>query len=72
MPWSTDCSAIEPGPPADFLSWGQVAMFVGPWQPRRRTCDIGAAGVASVSSEVVTLPVSIPRSCASSRIVFTS
>ena len=47
-------------------------MFCGPWHARSTMCAIGEAGVASVSSEVVTFPVRRPSSWASSRIVVRS
>ena len=64
--------AIEPGPPALFLSCGQAAMSAGPWHVRLATCAARTAGVASVNSAVVTSPVRMPRSWAISRIVFRS
>src|SRR5215510_412511 len=47
-------------------------MSDGPWQERLATWEARTAGVASVSSAVVTSPVRYPRSWASSRIVFRS
>jgi hypothetical protein len=44
-------------------------MSAGPWQPRSVTCASSTAGVASVSSAVVTFPVLKPACCAFSRIV---
>ena len=67
--WSTSCSAIEPGPPADFLYCGHAAMSAGPWQPRALTCEASTAGVASVISAVETLPVAQPFFAACSKIV---
>ena len=54
------CSAIEPGPPFCLASLGHAAMSVGPWQPRAVTCANSTAGVASVISAVLTLPVPRP------------
>ena len=34
--------------------------YVGPWQPRSAACESWAAGVASVTSAVETLPVRMP------------
>ena len=68
--WSTICSAIEPRPPAAFVSVGQAAMLAGPWQPRRDMCEASTAGVASVISAVETSPTRMPRFWAISSIVF--
>ena len=67
--WSTSCSAIEPSPPAAFVSVAQLAMSPGPWQPRSEMCDASTAGVASVISAVETSPTFLPACCASSRTV---
>ena len=67
--WSTSCSAIEPRPPAPFVSVGQACHVVGPWQPRWEMCEASTAGVASVISAVETLPTFLPSSWAISRIV---
>lgn len=55
--WFTLCSAIEPGPPLAMVSVGHLAMSAGPWQERSVACEARTAGVASVSSAVVTEPV---------------
>ncbi|CAM5711626.1 hypothetical protein SCALM49S_00302 [Streptomyces californicus] len=70
--WATVCSAMEPGPPAARVSVGHRSMSAGPWQLRSVTCEVRAAGVASVSSALVTLPVASPPCRASSRIVGTA
>ncbi|GAA2927149.1 hypothetical protein GCM10020221_23880 [Streptomyces thioluteus] len=44
-------------------------MSAGPWQLRSVACEARTAGVASVSSAVVTLPVASPLRWASSRMV---
>ena len=67
--WSTCCSAIEPRPPAAFVSFEQAVMSAGPWHPRSEMCDVSTAGVASVISAVETSPTFRPRFCASSRTV---
>ena len=61
---------IEPSPPAALVSVGHVvrASF-GPWQPRSEMCESSTAGVASVSSAVVTLPVFLPALRATSSTV---
>src|SRR5262249_17893285 len=63
------CSAIEPGPPFSFWDGAHGPMLAGPWQPRSLMCAFSTAGVASVISAVLTLPVLRPELCASSRIV---
>ena len=40
-------------PAGRLRSCGQVVMSSRPWQPRRRTCELSTAGVASVISAVV-------------------
>ena len=53
-----------------MASVGQsVRVSAGPWQARCEMCDDGAAGVASVSSEVVTLPTALPRDFMISKVV---
>ena len=44
-------------------------VSAGPWQARREMCDDGAAGVASLSSDVVTLPIALPRAFMISNVV---
>ena len=68
--WSTICSAIEPRPPAAFVSVLQSsAVSSGPWQPRSDMWEARTAGVASVISAVETLPVFLPAFWASSSTV---
>ena len=67
--WSTSCSAIDPSPPAAFVSSAQAPMSPGPWQPRSEMCEASTAGVASVISAVETSPTFLPACWASSRIV---
>ena len=42
---------------------------LGPWHARSEMCAEGAAGVASVSSAVVTLPTALPRAFMISNVV---
>ncbi len=58
---STSCSAIEPSPPTSLVSLAHAVMSAGPWQPRSEMCAPCTAGVASVSSAVVTSPTFWPR-----------
>ena len=68
--WSTCCSTIDPSPPTAFVSVGhRLRASAGPWHPRREMCEEGAAGVASLSSAVVTLPTALPRSFMISNVV---
>ena len=60
---------------SDFLSCVHsefISGSVGPWQSLLEICDARTAGVASVSSAVVTIPVPNPFSRASSKIVLRS
>ena len=68
--WSTICSAIEPRPPAAFVSSAHVVrVSAGPWQARLEMCEAMTAGVASVISAVETSPVVMPAFRACSRTV---
>src|SRR6185503_10771512 len=76
--------AIEPLPPLALTSVGQLpdstalpfepveTIARGPSQSRYETCATNAAGVASVTLEVVTMPVPSRAPAASSMIVGTS
>ena len=78
------CSAIEPLPPFAFRSAEQSiaantelglrcgTMLRGPSHNRQLTCATNDAGVASVTLEVVTIPVPKPAAAASSMMVTAS